>query len=204
MAPVDLTIAEIARRIAAQPEPQTPRGEHPQRPAAGCGQAAAVLLPLLRQGAHWRLLYIRRAHNQRDRHSGEVAFPGGCLEPGETDPVLAALREAREEIGLEDQGVQLLGRLPPFETFSGYLVSPVVAAIPWPLALRPDPAEVAAIFSIPLAWLADPDHHEIRPWPHDRHPQARPVVFFRPYQGERLWGVSARITLNLLEVLAVP
>lgn len=161
---------------------------------------AAVLLPLFQAEDRWRVLFIRRAESPRDHHSGQVAFPGGRLEPGEW-PAPAALREAREEIGLREDWVELLGQLAPYRTFSGYQVTPVVGRIPWPLDLAPDPREVARIFSIPLAWLADPDNHEIRPWPAPGHPAARPVVFFREYAGERLWGVSARISLSLTRAL---
>ena len=78
---------------------------------------------------------------------------------------------------------------------------PRVAQIPWPVSLQADPVEVARIFSIPLRWLAEPGNHELRLWrpPGGRRP--RSVVFYREYAGERLWGVSARITLSLLTAL---
>ncbi|MCB1860079.1 MAG: CoA pyrophosphatase [Gammaproteobacteria bacterium] len=166
-------------------------------------QSAAVLLPLLIEQGQWHLLYIRRADNHRDRHSGEVAFPGGRVEPGDSDIPSAALREAREEIGLDPGQVRLLGNLPAFHTISGYLVTPVVGAIPWPVDLAPDPKEVAGIFSIPLGWLADPVNHRERIWPSEHHPEARPVVFFRELAGELLWGISARITLDFLRQVRV-
>jgi 8-oxo-dGTP pyrophosphatase MutT (NUDIX family) len=200
----DLSQAEIVRRLAAQPEPLQTQVERAASTALPRPCQAAVLLPLYRAAGAWQLLYIRRAKNLRDRHSGEVAFPGGRMEPGETDPAAAALREAWEEIGLDGAQVELLGRLPPFETFTGFRVAPVVGRIPWPLELVPDAAEVAHVFSIPLAWLANPDNHEIRPWPTPEHPLSRPVVFFRRFTGEKLWGVSARITLSLLEALRNP
>jgi hypothetical protein len=97
--------------------------------------------------------------------------------------------------------VRILGALPPFPTSSRFVVTPIVGRIPWPLSLAPDPAEVARIFTIPLSWLADPSHHRLRPWRAPDQDRPRPVAFFDPYAGERLWGVSAGITLELLAAL---
>lgn len=198
MIPSDLSAEDISHRLGTCPWP--PEAEVGNLQTESSLQAA-VLLPLFQVQGNWRVLYIRRAENTQDHHSGQVAFPGGRLEPGERDPARAALREAREEIGLAEEGVDLLGQLPLFHTFSGYRVIPVVGRIPWPLPLVPEPREVARIFSIPLRWLADPNNHELRPWPAPEHPAARPVIFFRKFAGERLWGVSAHITLNLVKIL---
>jgi 8-oxo-dGTP pyrophosphatase MutT (NUDIX family) len=195
-----LSPQEIAIRLAraaadaAQPAPvqaSTPR-------------EAAVLLTLFRRHGQWRLLFIRRACNPLDQHSGEVAFPGGRLEVSDATPEHAALREADEEIALAPRHVTLLGRLPVLMTHSRYRVTPIVGHIAAPTGLAADPAEVARIFSIPLSWLADPRHHEIRPWRTEHRQPARQVIFFRHYQGEQLWGVSARITLTLIGALSHP
>ena len=98
--------------------------------------------------------------------------------------------------------MDLLGELRPLRTVSQFLVTPVVGCIPWPQALRPDPREVARIFSIPLTWLLGPERHRVRVYPAPDHPEAREVIFFDEFDGERLWGVSARITLDLLTCLA--
>jgi 8-oxo-dGTP pyrophosphatase MutT (NUDIX family) len=164
-------------------------------------QRAAVLLPLYRLDSAWHLLFIRRAAHPRDRHSGEVGFPGGRRQATDPDCVATALREAHEEIGLAPEQVRLLGQFRPLLTVSEFLVTPVVGCIPWPQRLVPDPREVARIFSIPLAWLSDSAHHRIRPYPSPNHPQVRDVVFFDPYDDELLWGVTARITLDFLRCL---
>jgi 8-oxo-dGTP pyrophosphatase MutT (NUDIX family) len=191
---------DIALRLQ-DPEPDDTDRETPLPGLAGAPTPAAVLLPLFRADDRWRVLFIRRAVNRADRHSGEVAFPGGRVEPGDSHSTAAALREAREEIDLQPGQVQLLGRLPPYRSASNYLITPVVGRIPWPVALRPDRREVARIFSIPLDWLAQADNHEIRAWRPPGHDVTRQVVYFREFDGERLWGVSARITLRLLESL---
>lgn len=167
----------------------------------GAPRRAAVLLPLYQDEGNWHLLFIRRAEQASDRHSGEVGFPGGCREPGDASCTATALREAQEEIGLDPGQVRLLGALPDFHTVSDYLVTPIVGCISWPQPLRADAGEVARIFSIPVSWLARGDNHALRPYPHAGHPEVRELVFFDRWDGELLWGVSGRITLNLLQQL---
>ena len=181
------------------------RGGIPAQELAGVSaetaHPAAVLIPLFRLHERWRLLYIRRSEYDGDHHSGEVAFPGGRSQRDDECCAATALREAWEEIGLPPREVELLGELPPFLTVSNYLVTPVVGLVPWPLELRPDPTEVARVFSMPLAWLEDPANRRVRAWPSPDHPQVRQVVFFDEHDGELLWGVSARITLDFLACL---
>ena len=195
-----LSTAEISHRLQVNAS----KGVTPDEPISGRSgtpRPAAVLLPLFRERSQWNLLFIRRSLNIHDRHSGEVAFPGGRIESGEPDPRDAALREAHEEIGLKSGQVDVLGCLPAYRTSSNYLVTPVVGHVDWPAPLRPDPAEVARIFSMPLDWLADPRNHEVRPWKPPGINGTHRVVFFRQFAGERLWGVSARITLSLIQCL---
>lgn len=193
-----LTCERIRERLIPADAAPAPASEHPAIPPIGL-RRAAVLLPLFRAGGDWHLIYIRRAEHERDRHSGEVGFPGGRHEPEDPDCTATALREAWEEIGLTRESVRVLGQLSPFCTVSRFLVTPVVGCLCTPGALAPDGREVARVFSIPLSWLADPAHHRTRVYPGPDHPQARELVFFDLYDGEQLWGVSARITLDLLE-----
>jgi len=163
------------------------------------GREAAVLIPLLRQVDGWHLLYIRRSVSPHDPHSGQVAFAGGKYEKQDRDLVHTALREAEEEIGIAQDDVTLLGQLNCHQSISRYRITPVVGYIDWPYPLRLQASEVGRAFTLPLDWLAAPDNHEIREL--ERHGQRYPVAYFREYDGELLWGATARMTLSLLKTL---
>lgn len=195
-----LTIADISRRLD-QISLSEPVNEFPNSYFDDPPKPAAVLLPLLRQDEKWHLLFIRRTENDADRHSGQVAFPGGGREPEDTSIKAAALREAQEEIGINPDDVQILGQLQEFVTISNFLVTPFVGVIPWPYPLSPSPAEVVRAFTIPLDWLAHPKNHTID---HRKIPGQDiriPVIRFEEYDGEVLWGVSARFTIQFLKTL---
>jgi 8-oxo-dGTP pyrophosphatase MutT (NUDIX family) len=134
-------------------------------------------------------------------HSGQVAFPGGRADPQDATPEETALREALEEIALRPQDVRVLGRLKQLRTITNYCITPIVGVFPWPYPLELAREEVSRVFTIPLEWLADRDNHEVRmrELPHPFSPV--PVIYFRLYEDELLWGVSAQITLNLLKAL---
>ena len=162
---------------------------------------AAVLIPLYLDHGDWHLLYTRRTDSV-DVHRGQVAFPGGRIEPSDRSAVDAALRESGEEIGLRAADVQVLGQLNPLITVTQFVVTPVIGVIPWPYALRPNQTEVAKCFGVPLGWLAESANLEV----HSRQPFAPGLVVqvytFKPYGGEVIWGVTARITKSLLDLLA--
>lgn len=164
---------------------------------------AAVLVPLARKAEGWCLLFIRRAANERDRHSGQVAFPGGACEREDADAGATALREAREEIGLDPARVTLLGELPPYVTVSHYHVTPVVGVLDWPVPLRLQPKEVARAFTIPLAWLRRRENMTMRARREmdPRSARSHPLIVFEPYDGETLWGASARMTINFIKAV---
>jgi 8-oxo-dGTP pyrophosphatase MutT (NUDIX family) len=183
--------ARLREALAARP--LTVEVEWSARPAA-------VLVPLYRSDGQWNALFTRRTESV-DSHRGQVSFPGGRIEPGDAGPAEAALRETEEEIGLRAADVEILGQLSPLLTVTQFLISPVVGRFRWPYPLRVNRREVASAFGVPLAWLADPDNLEMR----ERAPLAGgppvPVYYFRPYQGELVWGATARITLNLLGLM---
>ena len=195
----NLSTEQISQRLSeatySQSEPT-----FPSELLNGDSRPAAVLIPFLRRDGEWHILYTRRTDTLPE-HSGQVAFPGGRTDPQDTSPETTALREAYEEINLNPKDVQILGNLRRMPTISNYCVTPVVGLIPWPYNFILRIEEVSRIFTIPLKWLSNPSNHTIEkrvlPPPFD----PIPVVYFNEFDGELLWGVSARITLNLLNIL---
>jgi 8-oxo-dGTP pyrophosphatase MutT (NUDIX family) len=173
---------------------------------------AAVLIPLFQSSnapdsnMSWHVLFTRRTNSVAE-HQGQVAFPGGRADPTDTTPEMTALREAHEEIGLNPIRVKILGSMDNLLTITNYLVTPIVGVIPWPFPIQLEETEVSRVFSIPLDWLADPNNHEIRfrtiPGLYARilKKDTHPVIFFQPYDDELLWGVSAEITVRLINIL---
>jgi 8-oxo-dGTP pyrophosphatase MutT (NUDIX family) len=156
---------------------------------------AAVLVPIVLHPQPTILLTLRAA--KLSAHAGQVSFPGGRIEAGET-PEAAAVREAAEEVGLDPRLPELLGRLPEHHTGTGFHITPVVALVPPPLNLVADPREVEEPFELPLSVILDPQAPERRTaewkgrtrqfwvWPHERH---------------YIWGATAAILVNLAKVL---
>jgi 8-oxo-dGTP pyrophosphatase MutT (NUDIX family) len=159
---------------------------------------ASVLIPLVCVEGSWHVLLIRRSETLPE-HRGQVAFPGGARDPEDADAVQTALRETFEEIGVKSDQIRILGRLDELITNSGYILTPVVGIMSWPQLLKLESKEVARAFLIPLSWLADPAHHEERDY--QRDDQIRRVIFFDLYDGELLWGISARIMVEFLTAL---
>jgi len=158
---------------------------------------AAVLIGILdREGVPNVVLTQRTGH--LTSHAGQVAFPGGKIDPTDAGPVAAALREADEEIGLAPDRVEPLGHLAPYLTGSGYRVVPVVGAISAGVDFRANPDEVEDVFEVPLAFLMDPANHQklSREW------QGRQRYFYAmPFGGRYIWGVTAGIIRSLYETV---
>lgn len=162
---------------------------------------AAVLVGLVTRGDELRAILTRRTDALR-QHAGQVSFPGGRMDPGDADPASTALREAHEEIGLAPGAATVLGYLDPLLTITGYRVVPVVALVPGDFVARPDAAEVADVFEVPLRDLLDPANLEAVEL--ELRGRARRVLQFRefaPAPGQRIWGATASILLNLRERL---
>lgn len=160
-------------------------------------KCAAVLIPLLRFSGEWHILFTRRT-DRVESHKGQVSFPGGACDEGETTPEQTALREADEEIGIHPKDVQVLGRLNPLVTISHFRVTPVVGVIPFPYAFKVGGFEVARVFTVPLLWLADRRNF----WEFTRNPN-QSLAVFHPYDGELVWGATARMTVNFLNVIGL-
>ena len=182
----DLLIPSLRERLPRRP-----------RRALGRPQRAAVLVPIVDDGGPLRLLLTRRTEDL-PTHAGQVAFPGGLVEPGDEDPVNTALREADEEVGLPKGAVEVLGLLDDFPTRTDTVaVTPVVGVLRRVPPLRALAAEVARIFDIPIHDLMQADRWT---WREEPRGDRRLRIYYFLHEGETLWGLSARIVLHLLEV----
>jgi 8-oxo-dGTP pyrophosphatase MutT (NUDIX family) len=165
---------------------------------------AAVLVPIVQhRDAPTVLLTRRTAHLKR--HSGQVAFPGGRKDEQDASAVATALREAREEVGLEPSHVEIIGTLPEYVTGTGFRVTPVIGLLEPGFDLTPDPNEVADIFEVPLEFLMNPQHHQRR---RILSGEDERLFFAMPWRCPRteveyfIWGATAAMLRNLYRMLS--
>ncbi|MBM6592798.1 CoA pyrophosphatase [Microvirga pudoricolor] len=198
-----LTLA-LRRLRAEPPDAQAaladPRGDHsidgvplhhPLSP-----KPAAVLVPVVLREEP-TLLFTQRAASLRE-HSGQIAFPGGRVDPTDASVLDAACREAEEEIGLDRAFIDPIGYLDPYLSGTNYLVMPVVARVSVDYVLNINPHEVADAFEVPVRFLMNPGHHEM----HSKEFRGQVRRFYAmPYEGRYIWGVTAGIVRNLYERL---
>jgi len=155
------------------------------------GVPAAVLIAITDRPEPGVILTVRREHMRT--HAGQVAFPGGRIDPGE-DAIAAAIREADEELGLDPEAVEVVGEIEPYRTVTQYVVSPVIAVIPPDLPLEPHEHEVADWFEAPLAHLLDPANQQRR----SALFQGRERHYYEiMWNEQRIWGATAAIVVNL-------
>ena len=158
---------------------------------------AAVLVPLINQPSGVTVMLTQRTPHLYD-HAGQISFPGGRVDPGDVDRVATALREAEEETGLPGASVAIIGTLPEFDIQTGFRVTPVVGWIEPPLALNPDPFEVAEVFEVPLAFLLDPSNHRRNS---DDINGRRRNFYSIPYESRNIWGATAGMLYSLYRAL---
>lgn len=207
----------IFSRIDAAPPPlavlmgeRVPHGDHQLNPVSVDDgwlepedrpnlRAAAVLVPII-EHAHGPSVLLTRRADHLGQHSGQVAFPGGKVDPGESAGE-AALREAEEEVGLDRSHVQVAGYLDPYETGTGFRIVPVIGFVQPGFSLTISVDEVAEAFEVPLSFLMDPANHE-------RHSvmwKGRQREYYAmPYDGHYIWGATAGMLKNMYDRIFAP
>ncbi len=161
-------------------------------------KAAGVLIAV-ENGPDGPQVILTKRSARLKHHPGQVAFPGGRQDPGDTDSIDAALREATEEIALPRTAVEILGCLPDHETVTAYLMTPVVARVTAPFNARPEAGEVAEIFRVPLRYLSDPANFRVE----GRRWQGGMRLYYTvPWGPYYIWGATARILRTLADRMA--
>jgi 8-oxo-dGTP pyrophosphatase MutT (NUDIX family) len=183
----DRTLDRLRAALSARPAVEIEAPEH---------RRACVLIPLVRNGDGWSLLFSRRSE-QLQAHSGQIAFPGGAVEPGEPLSA-AAVREAQEEVGIPPQAVEIIGRLDDVITNSGFLVAPFAGVIHEPVEYVLQASEVTEVFEVPLEALLSPANPEVRyvAFRNRRYP-----AYFYHHEAYEIWGLTGAILKSFLDVV---
>ena len=189
-----MRLAERLTHALATADPDTVylTGDSPELAASGDPTAAAVLVAVTDR-AEPGVILTQRTETLR-RHPGQVAFPGGRIDPSDTDAIAAALREADEEIALPPASVEVIGTADRYRTGTGFEIVPVIGVVPPDLPLIPSEAEVASVFEVPLAFLIDPANVRLGSvmW------QGRERSYYElDWNGRRIWGATAAMIVNL-------
>ncbi len=158
---------------------------------------AAVLVPIIDYPDEMTVLLTRRPDHM-NKHAGQVAFPGGRVDPADAHPVAAALREAEEEVGLAAHHVEIVGRLDSYHTGTGFQITPIVGIVTPGFVLKACDQEVAEIFEVPLSFLMNPDNHQRK----ETEFKGRMAQYYAmPYKDYNIWGATAGMLVNLFNRL---
>lgn len=200
MLPHDIILERVAR---APEERGTRRGDYDLNPGMGPEgplTPAAVLVPLVLRPGGPTVLLTQRTDHLHD-HAGQISFPGGRIEEQDASPEAAALRETQEEVGLDPSRIQLIGRLDTYVVRTGFEVTPTVGFVHPPFEIDPDPFEVADVFEVPLAFFMDRRNH--RQGSREYRGTLR-RFYVMEYQDRYIWGATAAMLVNLVDILEQP
>lgn len=194
-----MTLAErLVTALASKDAPALPFFDADDIAVPSAPLVPAAVLIAITDRAEPGVILTQRTETLR-AHAGQVAFPGGRIDPTDAGPVAAALREAEEEVAMPTAAVRTVGIATRYRTGTGFQITPVVGVIPPDLPLRPHEAEVASVFEVPLAFLLDPaNHREVQADWQGRVRHFHEIL----WQDRRIWGATAAIILNLSRRLA--
>jgi 8-oxo-dGTP pyrophosphatase MutT (NUDIX family) len=161
---------------------------------------ASVLILFTWNEDRWNILYTQRTEKVRD-HKGQVSFPGGAWEEEDLCLKDTALRETLEEIGIPSSEISILGSLPPRQTVTGYYIVPYIGLLDWPQETHLQENEVESLFLVPVDWLADETKREEREFTTPGSVSTRKALFYKEYAGHTLWGITANLTVQILDLL---
>lgn len=202
MSAADELIARIRGRLLATPQAAEVTATlmpdwMPEGGFAGPPRDAAVLVALVRRGETHSVLYTERSPELRS-HSGQIAFPGGKIDPDDDGPGAAALREAREEVALNPADAQILGYMPAYFTGSNYLITPVVAEVRPRGAFVANPGEVKSVFEVSLAQLMRDESFGTFVI---RRKNEEHTTWQIEHEGLKIWGITANLTRRFYEMV---
>lgn len=158
---------------------------------------SAVLVPIVLAKSNPHLLFTKRTDRVRD-HKNQISFPGGVREKGDHNLQFTALRETQEELGLDPQGVEVLGELDDIYTPTGYRITPFVGLISSPPAWVPNPGEIQEIIEVPLIHLLNPKNMKVEKSEFFSQEFDMPYFYFKKHT---IWGATGRITRELIQIL---
>ncbi len=161
------------------------------------GTRASVLIPLAPDGDDTLILLTKRT-TTLTYHKGEISFPGGMYEEDDRETVRTAIRECGEEIGLKPDDIQIVGRLDDMKTLTGFVITPYVGLIPYPYDFKINPDEVHHLIYLPFRYLMDHEPGTVAA-EHQGKSVPAPVIY---YEGERIWGATCKLLLQLRQILA--
>jgi len=205
--PAERLNAQALRARFAMPPVWTPEVVREPRFSERPPADAAVLVPLVQHDDGLSVLLTQRTAHL-PTHAGQIAFPGGKVDPHDASARAAALREAHEEVGLHPRHVEVIGQMPVYMTGSGFVVTPVVALVQPPFELQPNPGEVDAVFEVPLAFLMNPANHRRHAFDwQGRQRQWFSMPYHEPQESREgtverfIWGATAGMLRNLYRFL---